>query len=121
MNERPSTLANNGHRVLLETLYYGEANATYLMRACEASVTCGLRAGALLVVDPAAEPRDGSIVVIQTGEDLSLRRLRLRPEKYLENLDAPDDILPWPDQVTVQSGIICWEILLYTVNGEPAQ
>lgn len=33
MNERPSTLANNGHRVLLETLYYGEANATYLMRA----------------------------------------------------------------------------------------
>lgn len=119
MNERPSTLANNGHRVLLETLYYCEANATYLMRACEASVTCGIRAGALLVVDPAAESRDGSIVVIQTGEDLSLRRQR--PEKYLENLDAPDDILQWPDDDTVQSGIICWGILIYTVNGESAQ
>ncbi|MBT9431236.1 S24 family peptidase [Candidatus Sodalis endolongispinus] len=118
MNERPSALANNGHRVLLETLYYGEANATYLMRACEASATCGIRAGALLVIDPEAKPQDGSIVVIQNGEDLSLRRLRQRPEKYLENLDAPDDILLWHDDDSAPSGIICWGLLIYIVNGE---
>ncbi|WP_041867133.1 S24 family peptidase [Sodalis glossinidius] len=96
MNERPSNLANNGHRVLLETLYYGETKATYLMRACEAIATCGIRAGALLVIDPAAKPRDGSIVVIQIGEDLSLRWLRGCGRKNIWKISTrPDDILLW--------------------------
>jgi len=62
------------------------------MLAAETIWRAGIMKDAILVVDSAAFPVDGSIVVCQLNDELRLKRLRFSPSpaRCLEDLNYPD-------------------------------
>lgn len=62
-------------------------SATYYMRAKVTHWRAGIKQGALLVVDSAIKPCDGSVVVCDIDGELVLRYYRQYPELCLESLE----------------------------------
>lgn len=64
--------------------------STYILQAEISSWRAAIKKGAMLILDCAATPCDGSIVMCHLGGEIALRRLRLKPSPRLEDLDFPD-------------------------------
>jgi DNA polymerase V len=62
----------------------------YLMRAAVASWRAGIRKDAILVIDAARKPQEGSIVVASIAGEFCMKRMRLHPTLSLLSLDQPD-------------------------------
>lgn len=79
-------------RISLDSRLITRPSSTYLMLAAETIWRAGIMKDAILVVDSAAFPVDGSIVVCQLNDELRLKRLRFSPSpaRCLEDLNYPD-------------------------------
>lgn len=62
----------------------------YLMRAAVASWRAGIKKDAILVIDAARKPQEGSIVVSNIAGEFCMKRMRLHPTLSLQDLDQPD-------------------------------
>lgn len=77
-------------RISLDSRLIPRPSSTYLMLAAETIWRAGIMKDAILVVDRADFPVDGSIVVCQLNDELRLKRLRFSPVRCLEDLNYPD-------------------------------
>ncbi|HAU5593146.1 TPA: LexA family transcriptional regulator [Citrobacter amalonaticus] len=77
-------------RLSLDSKLIPRPTSTYMMQSAETIWRVGIMKGAMLVVDCAATPVDGSIVVCQLNDELRLKRLRFSPVRCLEDLNYPD-------------------------------
>lgn len=77
-------------RLSLDSKLIPRPTSTYIMQSAETIWRVGIMKDAMLVVDSAATPVDGSIVVCQLNGELRLKRLRLSPVRGLEDLNYPD-------------------------------
>lgn len=73
-------------RVSLDAKFILHPSATYFMRAAASHYREGIIQGALLVVDSALSPCDGSLLVCDIGGEFMVRRYRTHPQPHLENL-----------------------------------
>ncbi|WP_236942746.1 S24 family peptidase [Ewingella americana] len=64
----------------------------YLMRSATSSWRAGIKKDALLIIDSARKPCDGSIVVAEVCGEFILKRMRIHPTLCLESLDQPDEV-----------------------------
>jgi len=71
--------------------WFGKPNQ-YLMRAAETSWRAGIKKDAMLILDSARKPCEGSVVVATIGGEFVLRRMRFHPTLYLQSLDHPDEV-----------------------------
>ncbi|EGT3572075.1 S24 family peptidase [Citrobacter amalonaticus] len=77
-------------RLSLDSKLIPRPTSTYIMQSVETIRRAGIMKDAMLVVDSAATPVNGSIVVCQLNDELRLKRLRLSPVRCLEDLNYPD-------------------------------
>lgn len=62
----------------------------YLMRAGDTSWRAGIKKNAILVVDAARKPQEGSIVIATVCGEFCMKRMRFHPTLSLQSLDQPD-------------------------------
>lgn len=77
-------------RLSLDSKLIPRPTSTYIMQSAETIWRVGIMKDAMLVVDSAVTPVDGSIIVCQLNDELRLKRLRLSPVRGLEDLNYPD-------------------------------
>lgn len=77
-------------RLSLDSKLIPRPTSTYIMQSAETIWRVGIMKDAMLVVDSAATPVDGSIIVCQLNDELRLKRLRFSPVRCLEDLNYPD-------------------------------
>ncbi|KEY47660.1 S24 family peptidase [Citrobacter amalonaticus] len=77
-------------RLSLDSKLIPRPTSTYIMQSAETIWRVGIMKDAMLVVDSAAIPVDGSIVVCQLNDELRLKRLRFSPVRCIEDLNYPD-------------------------------
>ena len=77
-------------RLSLDSKLIPRPTSTYIMQSAETTWRVGIMKDAMLVVDSAATPVDGSIVVCQLNDELRLKRLRFSPVRCIEDLNYPD-------------------------------
>ncbi|EQA1580372.1 S24 family peptidase [Enterobacter hormaechei] len=75
------------HRISLDNLFVTRPASTYFMRAGATHYRDGILSGALLVVDASLSPCDGSLLVCDDAGELKIKRYRMHPRPYLENLE----------------------------------
>lgn len=100
-------------RVNLDRHLVSRPSSTYLFRASEPQWRAGIMKDALLVVDMARNPIDGSIVVCAQNGEFKMRRFRKYPSPHLENIDRPNVTYPLPGYVEgdpddVVYGVVTW-------------
>jgi DNA polymerase V len=78
----------------------------FLFRSDCTSFREGIRQGSLLIVDFGGTPVDGSLVLCVLEEQFRLMRLRLYPQRCLQELDKLDQIraLPEDDEEGLEIG-----------------
>ena len=69
----------------------------FLFRSDCTSFREGIRQGSLLIVDFGGTPVDGSLVLCVLEEQFRLMRLRLYPQRCLQELDKLDQIRTLPE------------------------
>ena len=60
------------------------------MRAGDTSWRAGIKKDAILVVDAARKPQEGSIVIATVCGEFCIKRMRFYPTLSLQSLDQPD-------------------------------
>ncbi|MCP1629606.1 DNA polymerase V [Citrobacter amalonaticus] len=75
------------HRMSLDQRIITSPAATYFMRAGATHYREGILSGALLVVNASLSPCDGSLLVCDEEGELRIKRYRMYPHPYLENLE----------------------------------
>ena len=89
---------------------------TFYARAVGDSMKgCGIDDGDLLVIDKAISPQNGDIVVAYIDGEFTLKKVRLEPDGSCLWLIPANDEYP-PIQVTVETDIIIWGVLTYTIK-----
>ncbi|KAA8730628.1 DNA polymerase V [Ewingella americana] len=83
----------------------------YLMRSATSSWRAGIKKDALLIIDSARKPCDGSIVVAEVCGEFLLKRMRFHPILCLADLDQPDDVTlidggDWEGEETIIFGVV---------------
>lgn len=83
----------------------------YLMRSATSSWRAGIKKDALLIIDSARKPCDGSIVVAEVCGEFLLKRMRFHPTLCLADLDQPDDVTlidggDWEGEETIIFGVV---------------
>lgn len=74
-------------RISLDEKLIRRPNSTYFMRAGCSYYREGIIQGALLVVDMALSPCDGSLLVCTDSGEFRIKRYRTHPRPHLENLE----------------------------------
>lgn len=73
--------------ISLDKRLIAHPSATYMMIAGSTYLRAGIIEGAMLIVDAALQPRDGSLLVCSVDGEFKFKRYRTHPEPYLENLE----------------------------------
>jgi len=85
-------------RIDLNAHLIKDVTSTYVVRVSGDSMTgAGISDGDELIVDRALEPRDGSVVVAALDGELTIKRLRITPNRVIlqaENPAYPDTEVP---------------------------
>ena len=88
--------------------------ATYFVRVSGDSMTgAGIHDGDLLIVDRAAEPRDGDIVIAALLGELTLKRIRKRDGKVLL---VPDNHAYPPIEVGEEDEFQIWGVCKHVIH-----
>ena len=69
----------------------------FLFRSDTHSFREGIKPGALLITDFGATPVDGSLVLCIVEEQFRIMRLRLNPDRFLQELDRLEKVRPFPE------------------------
>jgi DNA polymerase V len=86
--------------------------STFFMRVGSDLMTAaGIQRGDMLVVDRIAQVSDGSLVIASVGDELVVRRLKMRKEKmYLKTESKVHDELLTEDEDFAIWGVVRWII-----------
>lgn len=94
--------------------------SVYLMKYSTDSIREGIKKGALLVVDSAKKPVNGSLVVVDLGGEFHVRRyVQARGAIRLELLDNPSRGVISEDACFEGDGTICFGVVTYILNALP--
>ncbi|MEO3988217.1 HumD family translesion DNA polymerase [Pseudocitrobacter cyperus] len=74
--------------ISLDAELISHPSATYYARSDIAILRAGIKQGALLVVDSAVNPCDGSLVLCSIDGQFVLRYYRVLPDLHLENVET---------------------------------
>lgn len=100
-------------RISLDEKLISRPNSTYFMRAGCSHYREGIVQGALLVVDMALSPCDGSLLVCALDGEFKIKRYRKHPKPHLENLEnGKKEALPDEDGTTRP----IFGVLTYIIN-----
>ena len=100
-------------RISLDEKLISRPNSTYFMRAGCSHYREGIVQGALLVVDMALSPCDGSLLVCALDGEFKIKRYRKHPKPHLENLEnGKKETLPDEDGTTRP----IFGVLTYIIN-----
>lgn len=105
------------NRLSLDELCNTRAPSVYIFRACTLSRRAGIIAGALLVVNSALKPVDGSIIAARLNGEFRLVRYRTVPILHFEELEHPDRRLPMAEDVDMDGGgAVCFGVVTHVLN-----
>ncbi|QCR38975.1 S24 family peptidase [Nissabacter sp. SGAir0207] len=89
----------------------------YLFRATHSSRLEAIKHGAVLVIDRALTPRDGSIIAAALNGEFQIVRYRTIPRVHLEKLDHPEQRLALTDEEIADNGAgICFGVVTHILN-----
>lgn len=74
------------HVTLNDACMWHSKPGQYLMRAGHASWRAGIKKDAILVIDSARKPLEGSIVIAEITGEFCIKRLRFHPTVCLQDL-----------------------------------
>lgn len=74
--------------ISLDERFIKDPSATYFMRAASTYYQAGIIQGALLVIDSSLSPCDGSLLICAVDGELKIKRYRVTPRPYLEDLQT---------------------------------
>lgn len=74
--------------ISLDERFIKDPSATYFMRAASTYYKAGIIQGALLVIDSSLSPCDGSLLICAVDGELKIKRYRVMPRPYLEDLQT---------------------------------
>ncbi|HFZ1026653.1 TPA: S24 family peptidase [Klebsiella aerogenes] len=74
--------------ISLDERFIRDPSATYFMRAASTYYQAGIIQGALLVIDSSLSPCDGSLLICAVDGELKIKRYRVMPRPYLEDLQT---------------------------------
>lgn len=84
-------------RLSLDSYCHTGRPSVYLFRSDCTSFREGIRQGSLLIVDFGSTPVDGSLVLCVLEDQFRIMRLRLYPNRCLQELDKLDQIRALPE------------------------
>lgn len=103
------------NRISLDALCNTRAPSVYIFRVVTPSRRAGIIAGALLVVNSALTPADGSIIAARISGEFRLVRYRTVPILHFEELEHPDRRLPM--EADADDGeTVCFGVVTHVLN-----
>lgn len=103
-------------RISLDSMLVSHPSATYYMRAAETNYRAGIMSGALLLIDSALTPCDGSLLVCAIEGEFRIKRYRTHPRPHLENLaDGRCEELP-VDRENTSDALAVFGVITYIIN-----
>ncbi|HCD7494948.1 TPA: LexA family transcriptional regulator, partial [Enterobacter asburiae] len=99
-------------RLSLDKLLISRPSSTYFMRSANTYWRAGIQQGALLIVDRAATPCDGSVVVCKLAGEFHIRHFRTHPYKHLESLGGDGR----KDRINTEDDDGIFGVIMHAVN-----
>ena len=90
--------------------------ALFLVKADNGSWRAGIKKDAVLIVNKARTPVDGSIVIVDHLGEFEIRRLKLYPTACLQSLDNPEDVRLIEGGDLEGEETIVWGVVTYIIN-----
>jgi len=90
--------------------------AVFLVKADSGSWRAGIKKDAVLIVNKARTPVDGSIVIVDHLGEFEIRRLKLYPTACLQSLDNLDDVRLIEGGDLEGEETIVWGVVTYIIN-----
>ncbi|WP_277268294.1 S24 family peptidase [Pantoea septica] len=107
-------------RLSLDGLCGLRSPSVYLMKYSTESLLEGIKKDALLVVDSARQPVNGSLVVVDLDGEFHVRRyVQARGAIRLELLDTPTRGVISEETCFEGDGTICFGVVTYILNALP--
>lgn len=104
-------------RLSLDTICNTRAPSVYYFKAGNGSRLAGINRGALLIVNTAIKPGDGSIIAAELNGEFKLVRYRNVPVVHFEELDQPDRRIPLLErELEVEEESICFGVVTHVLN-----
>lgn len=105
------------NRLSLDQLCNTHGASVYFFRAGNASIREGIKKEAVLIVNSALTPVDGSIIAAQLKGEFKLVRYRKHPAPCLEELDHPEQRLPLlANEVEDMDAGMCFGVVTHCLN-----
>lgn len=104
------------NRLSLDALCNTHGASVYYFKTSTESLRAGIKAGALLVVNSALKPVDGSIIAAQVNGQFRLVRYRTSPLVHLEELNNPERRISLTEQEANDEGELCFGVITHVLN-----
>jgi len=104
------------NRLSLDALCNTHGASVYYFKAATDSRREAIKKGALLIVNSALVPVDGSIIAAQVNGEFRLVRYRTSPLVHLEELDNPDRRIPLTEQEAHDESELCFGVITHVLN-----
>ena len=92
--------------------------SVFLFKASTDSLTSGIKKNAILVIDRALKPMDGSIIAADILGEFKLVRVRLYPHPHLEELERPERRISLRENELLEGeGSLCFGVVTHCLNG----
>ncbi|HEJ0334569.1 TPA: LexA family transcriptional regulator [Klebsiella aerogenes] len=103
--------------ISLDERFIRHPSATYFMRAGSTYYQAGIIQGALLVIDSSLSPCDGSLLICSIDGELKIKRYRVMPWPYLEDLQTGRrEDLPRDDDECYNNQRAVFGVITYIIN-----
>lgn len=113
----PSPASDYTEKTLsLDVLCNTHGASVYYFKAGTDSPRAGIKKGALLIVNSAMAPADGSIIAAQLNGEFRVVRYRTLPLVHLEELDNPERRIPLSEQEAHGDGELCFGVITHVLN-----
>lgn len=104
-------------RLSLDTICNTRAPSVYYFKAGNGSRLAGINRGALLIVNTAIKPGDGSIIAAELNGEFRLVRYRSVPVAHFEELDNPNKRIPLKaEEISEGEKGICFGVITHVLN-----
>ncbi|MCC3747224.1 DNA polymerase V [Rouxiella badensis] len=99
-----------------DVIKWGGNPALYLAEATNGSWRAGIKQGAVLVINRARKPVDGSIILVTDSGEFEVKRLKLHPTLCLQSLDDLDNVRLIEGGDLEGEETIIWGVVTHIIN-----
>jgi len=104
-------------RLSLDALCNTRGPSIYFFKAAALSRREGIKEGAVLVVNKALTPGDGSIIAARINGDFRIVRYRTVPRVHLEELDHPERRIQLNEsELAEEDDGLCFGVITHVLN-----